>query len=311
MTQNKELRELAMQPLATERQVWKAYIWRFLELKVFSFEGVREFYFSPGQNAAYYIKNIDEISYLMQFENEKSSGKNHNITNYSHEDNLLTLPVDEFARRMWKKRAIDAVFPTGDDEGGPKEPGANLFPAEDHPWLASIREAKMDELAAKLLRVFGIFASILPDALGATRKIITHAVRLNEYMMHGAQVTYTVDLGSANESDDEFYNDLNNMRMSAVNTDSGEPVNVESAMKGKLESDVRERLYKVCTIEPALRSQSWSGSGFLDLQKGPVQTEVKSSVAVGWALNRNNRPQGESMFYIMAQSLGFVPSAEL
>lgn len=310
LTQNKELRDLAIQPLATERHVWTAYIWRFLELKVFSFEGIREFYFSPGQNAAYYIKNIDEINFLMQYENEKPSGKIYNITSYTQERRVLTFSADEFARRLWKTKAIDAVFPTGDDQGGPREPGANLFPDEDHPWLASIREAKIEDLAARLLRVFGIFANIHPDGLGATRRIITHAIRLNEYMMHEAQTIYTVDLESSSESDDEFYDNLDNMRMTAVNTDSGNPVNVTTAMRGQPESDTRKRLYKICTIEPAFRSQSWSGSDTLQLQKGPVKTEAKSWVAVGWALDRNKRPQTESMFYIMAQSLGFAPPAE-
>lgn len=198
------------------------------------------------------------------------------------------------------------MFPTDNDAGGPKETGANLFSAKEHPWLASNRTAKIEELAAQLLRAFNVFANILPDALDLTRNIISHAVRLNEYMMHEAQVTYTVDLETMNSSDDEFYKNLNNMDLSAVNTDSGWPVKVDSAMKGMLESDIRKRLYKICAIEPALRSQSWSGSDALDLQYGPVRTEVKSTVAVGWALNKNNPPEKESMFYIMARSLGFV-----
>lgn len=211
---------------------------------------------------------------------------------------------------MWRKQAIDAVFPTDNDTGEPKEPGANLFPAEDHPWLASTREAKIEELAAQLLKNFAIFAKILPDGLDATRKIISHAVRLNEYMMHEAQVTYTLDLEDMTDSDDKFHNNLHKFTMTAVNTDSGSPVNVESTMKGMLQSDIRKHLYKICTIEPAFRSQSWSGSETLELQHGPVNTEVKSRVAVGWALNRNNPPEKESMFYIMAQSLGLVSSAK-
>lgn len=215
--------------------------------------------------------------------------------------------ADKFARHTWRKQAIDAVFPTDNDAGESKDAGAALFSTKDHPWLASQRAAKIEELAAQLLRAFSVFAKILPDAINLTRNIISHAVRLNEDMMHESQVTYTVDLETSNSSDDEFYENLNDMTLSAVNTDSGWPVKVESAMKGMLESDIWRHLYKICAIEPALRSQSWSGSDALDLQYGPVKTEVKSNVAVGWALNRNNPPGKESMFYIMARSLGFVP----
>lgn len=76
LTYNNDLRELAIQPLATDRQMWMAYIWRFLMQKVFSYDGIRKFYSSPGQNAAYYIKNIDEIEYLMRRENETPGGRN-------------------------------------------------------------------------------------------------------------------------------------------------------------------------------------------------------------------------------------------
>lgn len=78
LTHNNELRELAIQPLATERQVWTAYIWRFLVQNIFSFHGVREFYAAAEQNASYYIKNIDEIEELMEYENETPAGKMHN-----------------------------------------------------------------------------------------------------------------------------------------------------------------------------------------------------------------------------------------
>lgn len=211
--------------------------------------------------------------------------------------------TDKYARHTWRKQAIDAVFPTDKNAG---DPGADLFPTKEHPWLASNRASKIEELAAKLLRAFGVFARILPDPLGSTRNIVSHAVRFNEYMMHEAQVTYTVDLETTN-SDEDFHTNLTNMSLIAVNTDSGWPVKVDSAMKGMLQSDIRKRLYKICAIEPALQSQSWSAvSEALGLQYGAVKTEVKSGVAVGWALNRNNPPEKESMFYIMARSLGFV-----
>lgn len=82
LTQNSDLRELAIQPQATERQMWTAYIWRFLVQEIFSFDGVREFYAATGQNAAYYIKNIDEIDWLMQYENETPEGMQGNYSDH-------------------------------------------------------------------------------------------------------------------------------------------------------------------------------------------------------------------------------------
>lgn len=87
-----DLRELAIQPQTTERQVWTAYIWRFLEQEIFSFDGVREFYAATGENAAYYIKNIDEIDWLMQYENETPKGRRHYNSDHSKEGGLLNDP---------------------------------------------------------------------------------------------------------------------------------------------------------------------------------------------------------------------------
>lgn len=128
--------------------------------------------------------------------------------------------------------------------------------------------------------------------------------------MHEAEVTYTLDLDDEPDSSSDFYDKRNDVEMRVVNTDSGRRIKLKSAMNGMLESDARKQLYKVCTIEPALRHKSWSGSDRPKLQWYPVMTEVKPVVAVGWALNKNNPPEKESMFYIMAKSLGFVPSAE-
>lgn len=202
------------------------------------------------------------------------------------------------------------MFPTDNKTGPTADPEASLFPTGDHPWLASTRQAKIEELSAELLRVFRVFARILPTGLDLTRNIVSHAVRFNEYMMHEAEVKYTLELETAVTTHDEFLNSLQDVRMSAVNTDSGWTVNLDSAMRGMRQSDIRSRLYKVCAIEPALRYQTWVGSDALELEYGPVQTEVRSGVAVGWALERNHRPEKESMFYIMAQSLGFVPPVE-
>lgn len=90
LTHNDELRELAIQPLATEHQMWTAYIWRFLKLKIFSFQGVREFYNAEGENASYYIKNLDEIDWLMRYENEAPEGRSHHDLEYGKERGLLT-----------------------------------------------------------------------------------------------------------------------------------------------------------------------------------------------------------------------------
>lgn len=90
LTHNDELRELAIQPLALEREMWTAYIWRFLELKIFSFQGVREFYDAEGENASYYIKNLDEIDWMMRYENETLEGRSHHDLEYGRERGLLT-----------------------------------------------------------------------------------------------------------------------------------------------------------------------------------------------------------------------------
>lgn len=70
LTQNSALRELATQPYSNESDVLTVCIWQFLVANIFSYEGTRSFYSSSGQNAAYYIRNIDEIDHLLRLENE-------------------------------------------------------------------------------------------------------------------------------------------------------------------------------------------------------------------------------------------------
>jgi hypothetical protein len=89
LKKNNDLRELAIQPLATEFQILTACIWQFLMVRVFSFEGSRNFYSAKGQNAGYYIKNIAEIEYLMTYENETGSGRMLHETDHKEESGLL------------------------------------------------------------------------------------------------------------------------------------------------------------------------------------------------------------------------------
>ncbi|KAL1860359.1 hypothetical protein Daus18300_009272 [Diaporthe australafricana] len=286
---NADLRELVMQPLASEIQIWTAYIWQFLIQRIFSAQGMGDFYSSNDENAAYYIRNIDEIDYLMK------TGD--------------TALADEFARRTWKKQALDAVFPVDNNADPIPRPGASLFPRDDHPWLASTRAAAIEALASQLLRIFDVFSRPMNNGLDLTRTLITHAVRLNECMLHGAEVIYTVDLGTG--SDDDFYQNLDNMTMSTVNTDLGRTVPLRRVTRGQTQDYVRSRLYKVCVVEPALRYQSYQSSDLNDPQYGPAVTVINSTVTVGWGLNRNNPPtisppRKNNMFYIMAQSLGYA-----
>lgn len=204
------------------------------------------------------------------------------------------------------------MFPTDRDEGGSKDSRAPLFSTKDHPWVASNREVKIEELTVNLKRAFAVFSSTHPDALGLMRNIVSHAVRFNEYMMHEAQLTYSIDLENTTGSDDEFYNNLDNMMMWAVKTDTGRRMSVARATKGMPKSSIRRYLYKVCLIEPALRFQEWHG-GVVQLWRGPVITQVKSEVAVGWrgGLNRNMLPEKEGMFHIMAQDLGFYAERDM
>lgn len=225
----------------------------------------------------------------------------------------MTHLTDEYARRTWKKQALDAIFPV-DNTLNTLPHKASLFPRNDHSWLASTRTAKIESLASQLLRIFDIFASPMNNGVDLTRTLVTHAVRLNEYMLHESDLIYTVDLETG--SDDSFYQNLNSMNMNTVNTDLGRPVNVISVSRGQSQEYVRSRLYKVCAVEPAFRYQHVQRPYLNDPPRGPVETLVKSTVTVGWALNRNNPPTNnpptnnppkkKNMFYIMAQSIGFA-----
>lgn len=75
LTQNSALQQLATQPFTNESDVWTVCIWQFLLANIFSYEGTRSFYSSTGQNAAYYIRNLDEIDHLMRFENQAETGE--------------------------------------------------------------------------------------------------------------------------------------------------------------------------------------------------------------------------------------------
>lgn len=67
-----------------------------------------------------------------------------------------------------------------------------------------------------MLRVLDVFLGTHPSGLELTREVVTHAVQLNECIMHQAEVAYTLDLDITSESNDDFYNSLSNMNMTAA-----------------------------------------------------------------------------------------------
>lgn len=205
---------------------------------------------------------------------------------------------------MWRTQAIDAVFRPGNTYGRNEA----RFPKEDHPWLASTRQENINKLASQLGQIFDLFLGALPARSDMVQELVAQAVHMNECFMHQAQIDWTIELDTMGESNDAFYNDVGNMNMAAVNTDSGRRENLDAVTVGMRPEEIRSRLYNVCAINPALKCQDYSGLDELRIQIGPVTTKVKSTVAVGWTLDRNSvkRPENPSMFYIMAQSLGLI-----
>lgn len=183
------------------------------------------------------------------------------------------------------------------------------FSKEDHPWLASTRQENIDKLTSQLLQIFDVFLGDLPGRSDRVRDLVAQAVHVNECLMHQLQFAWTIELDTKGESNDAFYDNLDNMNMVAVNTDSGSRVNLKRTTAGMRQEEIRSRLYNVCALEPALKYQDYSEKNGVRYSSPPVTTFVKSKMAVGWTLDRNNlkRPENPSMFYIMAQSLRLVP----
>lgn len=65
ITANAELQAAAINPETCVIDIWTAYIWRFLLQKIFSEDAILDFYSDDDQNPSYYIKNLDEVEYLM------------------------------------------------------------------------------------------------------------------------------------------------------------------------------------------------------------------------------------------------------
>lgn len=65
LTANTELQAAAVDPNTCVIDIWTAYIWRYLLQNIFSEPATLDFYSSAGQNVSYYIKNVDEMEYLM------------------------------------------------------------------------------------------------------------------------------------------------------------------------------------------------------------------------------------------------------
>lgn len=72
---NQDFQAAAMNPRTGAGDIWTAWIWRFLVRRVFSDAGALLFYTSRGENAAYYMRSINEIDYLMQNADAGEFGK--------------------------------------------------------------------------------------------------------------------------------------------------------------------------------------------------------------------------------------------
>lgn len=72
---NKELQRAAINPETCVIDIWTAYLWRFLLEKVFAEDAILKFYSGEGENATYYIKNLDEMEYLMRQAKPPAFGK--------------------------------------------------------------------------------------------------------------------------------------------------------------------------------------------------------------------------------------------
>lgn len=65
LSTNAELQAAAIDSDTCVIDIWVAYLWRFLLQRVFSEDAILDFYSVDGQNATYYIKNLNEMEYLM------------------------------------------------------------------------------------------------------------------------------------------------------------------------------------------------------------------------------------------------------
>lgn len=75
LSANTELQAAAVDPYTGVIDIWTAYIWRYLLQTIFSEAGTLDFYSNAGQNASYYIKNVNEMEYLMTLANPPVFGR--------------------------------------------------------------------------------------------------------------------------------------------------------------------------------------------------------------------------------------------
>ncbi|KAJ0124445.1 hypothetical protein J7T55_005783 [Diaporthe amygdali] len=270
---NPDLQAAATNPLTSVSDIWRAYIWRFLLQKLFSQQATLDFYLQPGENATYYIRNINELDYLMGKATDGQFGS--------------------YSRRLWKRQALSAVFRTA-----------------DHSWLRSARNAKTDELCQLLVRVFKVFARPLGEdgAHQLARKIIAAAVELNEHMMIEADDIWTLDLDQIIGPETDFHSRLSDMDLKSVATVTALRDNSPlDSIRSRLATGViKQRVEALCVVAPAFRYRHISREGYE--YQDPV-TLVKPQVLVALnevslAVPAQDGAALESPFFVMAQSLG-------
>lgn len=71
------VRAAVTDPWTSITDIWTAYIWRVLHGNIFQKNAIARFYSSgaTGQNASYYMRNLDEIENLMSLANPPVFGK--------------------------------------------------------------------------------------------------------------------------------------------------------------------------------------------------------------------------------------------
>ncbi|KAL1851302.1 hypothetical protein Daus18300_012607 [Diaporthe australafricana] len=271
---NQDFQAAAINPKTSAADIWTAWIWRFLVRRVFSDTGAIQFYSSKGEDAAYYMHNINEIDYLMQKADAGEFGV--------------------YARRLWKRQALSALFRT-----------------TKHSWLDKTRAAKVEQLSKHLVKVFQVFVKPMADgaALALARRIFTAAARLNEYMMTEANDIWSVDLDGVTGTDQDFYNNLDDMDLKPLGTHTALRDNLPlENIRSRLGPDlIKQRLTKLCVLSPAIRFRHIAPEG--DGYQAPV-TLVKPLVLVslseadGVENIHDQASHGDMIFYTMAQSLG-------
>lgn len=160
-----------------------------------------------------------------------------------------------------------------------------------------------------------MFARPFPEGrpLELIRPIVEAAVRLNEHIMIEADDIWTIELEGVNNSEDDFYDKLEDFDLRPVGLLVALGDNTPLAsIKNRFSMEmIKDRMKKLCVVRPALRYQHVEPDG--ESYGDPVHV-VKAEVLV--SLRQMPWPEGtiseyviheELVFYTMAKNLGLIP----